>query len=505
MNGDAVTDVQVDAVPRQPIIELRVIPLGRLALRIVQVIAVSLVLFKFAQLAFAGVFMDEAYYWMWGQHLALSYFDHPPLNAWLLGLSSSIFGWNVLALRAPVGLAFLADILALWLISRRLCGTDWRPHFWVTLLLFLVTPIFWMVTAVAIPDHLLLTCCLFAVYFLLRFFLDRAAGSRGADRDLYLGAIALGLAALAKYNAAFLGVGLAVTIVLFHRPMLRELRLYLAAALTLLLQLPVVIWNATENFASWGFILHGRHAGLGASLDGLPPLILGIVIFISPFLFWPILQFAFARKNAIPGMAFARITFLLSTAAIIAVSFTTMVLFHWNLVAYAAMLPFLAFVMRPRPLLALQTLYGLIFIAAAFVNYAVVPITDVDGWRDEATAWSYGWQPTADAVKTLQTQHKVGFIAATEYTTASLLGFALGDRDATSLSANREQFDYWFDPKAHAGEDALLFGDRWRPLPPSLTKQFKQVTELTVLKVKRFGRMLDTHRIYLATGYAPGG
>jgi hypothetical protein len=23
---------------------------------------------------------DEAYYWLWGQHMALSYFDHPPLR-----------------------------------------------------------------------------------------------------------------------------------------------------------------------------------------------------------------------------------------------------------------------------------------------------------------------------------------------------------------------------------------------------------------------------------------
>ena len=32
---------------------------------------------------------DEAYYWMWGQKLDWSYFDHPPLHAWLLRLSRS--------------------------------------------------------------------------------------------------------------------------------------------------------------------------------------------------------------------------------------------------------------------------------------------------------------------------------------------------------------------------------------------------------------------------------
>ena len=71
-------------------------------MRLVQLAAITLFVFKFAQLAFAGVFQDEAYYWMWGQHPSLSYFDHPPLNAWLLGLSSAVFGWNVLALRVPV-------------------------------------------------------------------------------------------------------------------------------------------------------------------------------------------------------------------------------------------------------------------------------------------------------------------------------------------------------------------------------------------------------------------
>src|SRR5262249_34032638 len=111
--------------------------MGRTALGIVQVVALLLIAFKFVQLGFAGVFQDEAYYWMWGQHPALSYFDHPPLNAWLLGLSSTVFGWSVFALRLPVALSFLADIYALYLLSRRLGGESWQPHFWVTLLLFL--------------------------------------------------------------------------------------------------------------------------------------------------------------------------------------------------------------------------------------------------------------------------------------------------------------------------------------------------------------------------------
>ena len=42
---------------------------------------------KAAQLFVAPPTADEAYYWLWGQHLDWSYYDHPPLAAWLERLS----------------------------------------------------------------------------------------------------------------------------------------------------------------------------------------------------------------------------------------------------------------------------------------------------------------------------------------------------------------------------------------------------------------------------------
>ena len=35
---------------------------------------------------------DEAYYWMWSKHLALSYYDHPPLIAVIIHLGTMIAG-----------------------------------------------------------------------------------------------------------------------------------------------------------------------------------------------------------------------------------------------------------------------------------------------------------------------------------------------------------------------------------------------------------------------------
>ena len=77
--------------------------------------------------------------------------------------------------------------------------------------------------------------------------------------------------------------------------------------------------------------------------------------------------------------------------------------------------------------------------------------------------------------------------------------------DVTSLSPRVDQFDFWFDPAAHAGETAILFGDDWRPLSGEVSARFDEVTLLEEIAVSRFGKPLDTHRIYLGKGFRPDG
>ena len=474
-----------------------------LPLRLVQLACALLLAIKIAHWSLSGVFMDEAYYWLWGQHPALSYYDHPPLNAWLLGLSSMALGWTRLAMRAPVILAFVADVFALWLIARRI-GGHWQGHFWVSVLLFLATPVFAMVTNYALPDHLLLTGLLFAVHFFFRFFGDRARGGEGATRDLLLAALCLGLAGLAKYNAAFLGLGVAAFIVFRDRALMKQGRLYLAALLALALQTQVIVWNATERFASYGFILDGRHAGLAASLDGIVPLLVNFGIFVSPILIWPLFWFLLG-KNKVPGTGFARATFGLSSVVIVSLAFATLTLFHWNLPAYAAALPFLALYMRPFIFVPLQALWGIAFAVLLLMAYVTHPLLAVTNWRDQSVPWAMDWTPVADAVRAAEAEYDTGFVAAPTYMTASPLAFALRDKGVTSLASKRDQFDYWFDPAAHKGEDAIVYTDIFQPMTGELSALFASVTPLAVIPVVAEGQTINTQTIYLAKGYNPGG
>src|SRR5690606_6174072 len=55
------------------------------------------------------LFVDEAFYWQEGMHLAWSYSDLPGLSAWLAWLGVAVGGQHLLSLRLP------ALLLAAWL------------------------------------------------------------------------------------------------------------------------------------------------------------------------------------------------------------------------------------------------------------------------------------------------------------------------------------------------------------------------------------------------------
>ena len=65
----------------------------------------------------ADLLADEAYYFLWGQRLDWSYFDHAPLHAWLLRLMYQIFGWQDLSgfdIRS-IGIAVVGALIVLFI------------------------------------------------------------------------------------------------------------------------------------------------------------------------------------------------------------------------------------------------------------------------------------------------------------------------------------------------------------------------------------------------------
>ena len=460
-------------------------------------VAVVLLLVKLVLLVGAHPFMDETYYFVWGQHPQLSYFDHPALIGWTQGIAGTLFGWNVVGLRVMVALTLIGDVAFLYLIARRTADPQWS--FWTTTTIFLATPILFGLTSVALPDHLMVFFTLAAVYCV-----ERLRHEPDRVRWLYLGGIAAGFAMLSRYNSGVLAGALVAYILIV--PEMRRLfatpHLYLAVLLAVAMQAPVLMWNAEHGLASFGFITGGRAKlpGSGFNLEGLRGYIVGGLAVLSPFIIWPMLRFGFTRHD---GHGYARLVFAISTLGFLAASLFTNILIHWNAIAYVAALPFLATHFRSRILLGAQIVYGALAICFAAVNYGVLPVMATVNAPDQTSAWAYGWNEVADVVKRLKADNNAGFVGATDYALASPLAFALHDPNVTSVSAHRDGYDDWFDPEAHRGLTAIIVADYWRHLDPAFAAQFKSVETARLLDVTRFGKVLDHYTIYIAREFSP--
>jgi hypothetical protein len=238
-----------------------------------------------------------------------------------------------------------------------------------------------------------------------------------------------------------------------------------------------------------------------ADFSALLPSILTTILVISPLLL-PALWRLFFGRDATPARRLALIVFVLSSAVMLPFALFTLVLFHWNLAAYLLLVPLFAAWIGPRLALA-QAAYGALFLIAAIVNFAFVPLTAVFSAPDRFSAHSFGWPEVAEAVRTHLAEFNVDFFAGTSYPLASQLAFARQNPKVTSLYPGTDQFDFWFDAEAHRGQSAIVIADRFNAFSDRYAELFERVTELEPVEIMRFGYRVNTIRIFFAEGFRP--
>lgn len=472
-------------------------------------------LLRFAYSFFAFPIGDEAYYWMWGRHLALSYYDHPPLQGWLQGLSYAIFGRSLFALRWMTVVAFAVNVYVFHLIAKRVAPGNWRTFFLTGTAIYLASPLYGFFTALTLHDYLLVTLVLVSGYFFTCFFTDVETTGTGRQRDLFLGAVFLGLATLTKYNGAFLGVAVAATVLIRPklRHLLRDWRLWAAALLAMAIQAPVLIWNAQQGFASFQFQMGTRHGASGFSgfsgLDfGRMKLFAGeAMLMVSPFMVPIVLLFFWARqKNPFErvGKTIAIVAFWVSTLVCLYVSNFSWVIWWWNIVAFVMVFPFAARYVNPV-LLWLHIGWGVLVSTILAFTYVVVPVQallgQMPGMESER---SFGWdQITAEVLAAKETQG-TGFLLTNRFETASELAFALDDPGVVSLTAKREGYDDWVDWESLRGQDAIALVEE-RTDTESWKGSFTETEELGTITTRRFGYPINVYRLYVGRGFVPPG
>lgn len=388
----------------------------------------SVVLLKLALIGQVPLFVDEAFYWQEGQHLAWAYSDLPGMSAWLARLGTEVFGQRTWGLRLP----FLAIAMALpWgivRITQREFGTDagWRAGIYALLL-----PLAGSLGILALPDVVMAfatVLCMGAGARLLR-------GVTGvACVQLALG---LALGALTHYRfAAVIAVGLLALLQLPEgRRALRDMRVWLAIGAGAAAWAPLIAWNLANADAGLRFQLVERHPWAW-HWDGAWFIAIQLLL-VTPLLFAALALAAWRGWRA-PSAA-ARYFAVLGGVTVLGffalgfVADNERVSFHWPLAGYVALLPLLPQVMDawPRWLRRLTAGAAGLGLLAVFGYYAAVASPQ---WRaaSAATRWYpanfAGWDELAQAVR----QHRAQMPAATRIIAGSFklgaeLGFALDD------------------------------------------------------------------------------
>jgi hypothetical protein len=231
---------------------------------------------NFLQAIFTEIFSDEAYYYMYGKYLAWGYFDHPPMIALMIRISTLFFNGN-LGVRLITILVQLCTITLIW---KTLKVKDPEPSH--VFLFFIITGSLWMFSAygfISSPDApLLFFTALFL--FLYKNFLEDQSW-----KTVVLLSLSMAGMVYSKYQAVLI-IGF---VVLSNLKLLKSYKFWLSGIVALLLLSPHMYWQFANDFPSLKYHLVDRSDGFRWKflLEYIPnqmavfnPLIFGLVIYV---------------------------------------------------------------------------------------------------------------------------------------------------------------------------------------------------------------------------------
>lgn len=224
------------------------------------------------QAYFTPITEDEAYYWVWSQHLALGYFDHPPMVAWWVALGYEIFP-NQLGVRL---LTALSSGLVLWILWKIL-----KPQTSNQIKLFglasLSLAVFHLYGFITTPDAPLM---LFTVLYLWA--LQKFTAKQETSTQIFLGFTMAGLL-YSKYHGVLV-IGFTLL------PLLWEWRKYInglwkASLVAFILFIPHLLWLFMHDFIPVQYHFSERSSDESFELRKLNNYLLMAIFGAAPLLF----------------------------------------------------------------------------------------------------------------------------------------------------------------------------------------------------------------------------
>jgi 4-amino-4-deoxy-L-arabinose transferase-like glycosyltransferase len=459
---------------------------------------------------------DEAYYWTWSKENVFSFLDHPPMIAWFIRFGTMIFGDTNFGVRFAGIVAKLVMQLLLADIVRRV------THDFRAIVLAVLMPeaalYYGLLMAKVSPDVALIPFAVAMVWALIRL------NESGDGRWWLAAGVFAGLSLLSKFTAMMLLPAVAAFMLVprWRRRWLTSPYPWAAALIAVVLFLPVLIWNAGHDWASFRFQLVRATANHEISLRTVGDFI-GLQFGLVGFVLLPVVLSALvltAWRGYRRGDAVA---ILLSTAVIVPFIYffwksltlrvgDTWPMFMWPIGFAAAainiaMLPregFPKWMIRSTIFWAnTAVVSGIAFVVLVFLYYVASPFNFIG--RADPIGGEAGFAEVAGRAQAELQKTGASWIATTDYRTYSMLRWYFNGRVPVVQINERERFSGFRDPGMDliAGHTGLYVGRE-----PDNTSPLWAATSAVKRPLERVDRswrgiVMDTYALEKLTGWTP--
>jgi len=434
-----------------------------------------------------GLMPQDAYYYLYGQNLSLSYFDHPGMIGYLLRIFTDLFGPSIFVVKFADFLITSLTILSFYKLASYFLSKQKLQR----AILLLTSTIFISILSFnSTPDVPLLLFWTLSLICLYKAIFE--------EKKWFwvLGGIAMGLAFNSKYTALLLQIGL-IGFLIFsnkYRKLFFSPWFWTSILLSILITYPVWYWNFQNEFASFVFQSSERTSSI-SEFKISPKNFFGAIghqmFLLIPILFLVIgvITYKYLKRALLKlKIPKAKTLFLLAFFIPTFVGFFSLtpiywVKLNWMMPSYITGIIIAGMFINKR-LLKTQLIISIAFhvLAGLQILFYIVPIKSDDTW--------VGWNELAIETKKLQKKYPNTFVFSNDnYKTSACLNFYMNEKVYAQniIGLPALHFDYLKDNLASLNTKNALFIDSDKRFKndakkgnqhPLLKKYFDKVIEL---------------------------
>lgn len=192
-----------------------------------------------------GLFFDEAYYHFWSMHLAWGYYSKPPMVAWLIYATTTIFdSHSEWAVRLASPLLYFGTACMVFLSTKRLYGI--RTGYYAA-------AIFYTAPLVSFNSLFITTDAPLLFFWSVSIWLYLWAQDKNTKVTWVFVGLAIGMGMLAKYTMVMWLLGF-LLLQLWQKQPHKQTALYpflIVLCMALMMLLPNLLWNWQHDFISF--------------------------------------------------------------------------------------------------------------------------------------------------------------------------------------------------------------------------------------------------------------